>query len=221
MLAGLNLTIPPPKENDNAKRNAVANSAIEPRKDFCEGIDGQNGDNTQSRSEANGRVKMTNSQRIGFFGLLLVVVLASVTTAGAQDVGKREPSFSSATQEPTAINKPQKEGASRPHRFWDKENGWLFAGVGAARTLDYFSTLNMRRRGRQEIFLTNDVVDNHAAFATVEAAATGVSIGASYLFHHYGHHKLERWTSFVHIGLATTGAVRNYCLKTAHLAIVP
>ena len=102
------------------------------------------------------------------------------------------------------------------HHFWDKENDLLFAGVAASRTLDYFSTLNMRRRGRQEIFLTNDVVDNHAGFAAIEAAATGVSIGASYLFHRYRHHKLERWTSIVHIGLATTGAVRNYSLKSAH-----
>jgi hypothetical protein len=104
------------------------------------------------------------------------------------------------------------------HPFWDATNGWLFAGVAASRTLDYFSTLNMRRRGRQEILLTNDVVDNHAAFAVIEAAGTATSIGVSYLFHHYGHHKLERWTSIVHIGLTTTGAVRNYCLKTAHPA---
>jgi hypothetical protein len=104
------------------------------------------------------------------------------------------------------------------HRFWDKQNDVLFTGVAASRTLDYFSTLNMRRRGRQEIFLTNDAVDNHAGFAAIEAAATGVSIGASYLFHRYGHHKLERWTSIIHIGLATTGAVRNYSLKTAHPA---
>jgi hypothetical protein len=110
----------------------------------------------------------------------------------------------------------KKDAPQREHRFWDKENDWLFAAVGASRTLDYFSTLNMRRRGRQEILLTNDVVDDHAAFAAIEASATGVSIGAAYLFHHYGHHKLERWTSVVHIGLATTGAVRNYCLKTAH-----
>jgi len=79
----------------------------------------------------------------------------------------------------------------------------------------------MRQRGRQEIFLSNDVVDNHLAFATIEAAATGASIGASFLFHRYGHHKLERWTSFVHFGLATTGAVRNYCLKTAHPKTLP
>lgn len=169
----------------------------------------------------NGRVEMTNSQRIRSFGLLLLVVLASVRTAGAQEARKRDPPPASAAKEPTATSKPQKEVALQPHRFWDKENGWLFAGVGAARTLDYFSTLNMRRRGRQEIFLTNDVVDNHAAFATVEAATAGVSIGASYLFHRYGHHKLERWASFIHIGLTTTGAVRNYCLKTAHPATVP
>jgi hypothetical protein len=104
------------------------------------------------------------------------------------------------------------------HRFWDPTNDWLFAGVAASRTLDYFSTLNMRHRGRQEILLTNEVVDNHAGFAAIEAAGTATSIGVSYLFHRYGHHKLERWTSLIHIGLASGGAVRNYCLKTAHPA---
>ena len=107
------------------------------------------------------------------------------------------------------------------HRFWDKKNAWLFAGVGASRALDYSSTLNMRRRGNREILVTNDLVDNHAAFAVVEAAGTGVSIGASYLFHRYGHHKLERWISIVHFGLATSGAARNYSLKTAHRTAAP
>jgi hypothetical protein len=102
------------------------------------------------------------------------------------------------------------------HRFWDKENDWLFAGVAASRALDYSSTLNFRRRGRDEVFLTNDLVDDHPAFAAVEAGATGLSIGVSYLFHHYGHHKLERWTSIVHMSATTVGAVRNYSLKTAH-----
>ena len=149
------------------------------------------------------------------------MVLAAVITARAQEPTNQEPPPSSVTPESSAIDRLQKKDGLQPHQFWDKKNAWLFAGVGAARALDYSSTLNMRRRGRQEIFLTNDVVDNHAAFAMVEAATTAVSIGASYLFHRYGHHKLERWTSLVHIGLATTGAVRNYCLKTAHLSTVP
>ena len=102
------------------------------------------------------------------------------------------------------------------HAFWDRQNLYLFSAVAVSRGLDYSSTLNMRRRGRQEILLTNDVVDNHRAFAAIEVAAVVVSIGASYLFHRYHHHRLERWTSIVHAGLATTGAVRNYCLETAH-----
>jgi len=159
---------------------------------------------------------MTNPQRIRSFTVLFLVVLAVARGASAQEAAKQEPPLTSATNEVPAVDKAKERDAAQQHGFWDKDNRWLFGGIGAARTLDYFSTLNMRRRGRQEIFLTNNVVDNHAVFATVEAAAMGVSIGASYLFHRYRHHKLERWTSFVHIGLATTGAVRNYCLKTAH-----
>src|SRR4029077_6608078 len=100
------------------------------------------------------------------------------------------------------------------HRFWDRRNDLLFAAVGASRALDYSSTLNFRRRGRDEAFLSNDIVDNHAAFAAIEVAGTAVSIGVSYLFHRSHHHRLERWTSIVHASLATSGAVRNYCLKT-------
>jgi len=107
------------------------------------------------------------------------------------------------------------------HRFWDRKNVLPFSLVGASRALDYSSTLNMRRRGRDEVFLTNDIVDNHAAFAAIEAGGTAISIGASYLFHCYHHHRLERWTSVVHASLATTGAIRNYCLKTAHPSSTP
>ena len=147
----------------------------------------------------------------------MISLLVLATSLRAGKACAQEPTTKA--QAPSPVVAPsvgKNQGRSQVHRFWDKKNDWLFAGVGAARTLDYFSTLNMRRRGDQEILLTDDLVDNHAAFAAVEAAGTGVSIGASYLFHRYGHHKLERWTSIVHFGLATSGAVRNYCLKTAH-----
>jgi hypothetical protein len=149
----------------------------------------------------------------------------TVQQTGSSGTGSRQPASTRPDTpvgvDPTVSGKHIAALPEKTHRFWDKENDWLFAGVGASRTLDYFSTLNMRRRGRQEILLTNDVVDNHAAFAAIEASATGVSIGAAYLFHRYGHHKLERWTSIVHMGLTTTGAVRNYCLKTAHFSATP
>jgi hypothetical protein len=149
--------------------------------------------------------------------MILLLALAGVgavseVSAQAPETGAPVP----AQVEVPAASQNQTKLPMQEHRFWDKTNDWWFAGVGAARTFDYFSTLNLRRRGDQEILLTNEIVDNHAAFAAIEAAGTGVSIGASYLFHRYGHHKLERWTSIVHFGLTTTGGVRNYCLKTAH-----
>jgi hypothetical protein len=154
---------------------------------------------------------------------LVLLFGASILGGGGSSVLAREPPRTPVTIETSPTPKPSApsgESQTPPtHRFWDKENDWLFVGVGASRTLDYFSTLNLRRRGRQEILITNDAVDNHAAFAVIEVAGAGVSIGASYLFHRYGHHKLERWTSIVHIGLTTSGAIRNYSLKTAHFAM--
>jgi hypothetical protein len=117
-------------------------------------------------------------------------------------------------KKPPEDAKPAPPHAAGVHRFWDRENDWLFAGVGAGRALDYASTLNLRHRGINEAFLTNSVVDNHPLFATIEVAATGASIGVSYLFHRTGHHRLERWTSAIHLGIAVGGAIRNYNLKS-------
>jgi hypothetical protein len=152
--------------------------------------------------------------------ILAMVVLTTACFPGlllaqqpAAQTPLEQPSSASPAASPIA-DPPKLPRAA--HHFWDKENDWLFAGVGASRALDFNSTLNFRRRGRDEVFLTNDIVDDHPAFAAVEAGATGLSIGLAYVFHHYNHHKLERWTSIVHMSAATTGAVRNYCLKTAH-----
>jgi len=153
--------------------------------------------------------------RCKFSARLLRLLVVSLSVIGAsQSASAQEPAPASraVAAPPPVSTQPRRE----THRFWDKENDWLFAGVGVSRALDYSSTLNFRRRGRQEILITNDVVDDHAGFAAVEAGATGLSIGVSYIFHHYGHHKLERYTSIVHMSLATTGAIRNYSLKTAH-----
>ena len=102
------------------------------------------------------------------------------------------------------------------HAFWDRTNTLLFIGVGVFRGLDYASTRNMQARGREEILLPDDVVNNSAAFAAVEAAGTAASIGLSYWMHRTRHHKLERWVSIVHISVTGFGVVRNYCLDSKH-----
>jgi hypothetical protein len=102
------------------------------------------------------------------------------------------------------------------HRFWDRENVLVFSGVAVFRGLDYASTRNMQARGRQEILLPDDVVNNSAGFASLEAASTAASVGVSYIFHRTHHHKLERWISITHIGVTGFGVARNYSLKSMH-----
>jgi len=80
--------------------------------------------------------------------------------------------------------------------------------------MDYASTRHLRDQGNNEWLLSNSIVDNRPLFVGIELAGTAASVGVSYLFHRTGHHTLERWTSVVHFGVATGGAVRNYLLKT-------
>jgi hypothetical protein len=103
-----------------------------------------------------------------------------------------------------------------PHRFWDRTNLLLFSGVAVFRGLDYASTRNFMARGREEILLPDDVVDNSAGFASLEAAATATSVGLSYWMHRTGHHKIERWISITHISVTAFGDARNYALKSKH-----
>lgn len=99
-----------------------------------------------------------------------------------------------------------------PHRFWDSTNVTLFAGVAAARALDYDSTRHFRARGANEWLLTNGIVDNKPLFIGIEAATAAASIGLSYWLHRRGNHRLERWVSVVHVGVGVGGSIRNYTL---------
>jgi hypothetical protein len=165
--------------------------------------------------------------RFAIAGAFFLLAALSVAQAQQQPAETRDPNAPSAPQpagNATPSDQEKSSDAAKAanppapgvHRFWDRENDWLFAGVGAGRALDYASTLNLRRRGINEVFLTNSIVDNHPLFGGIEVAATAASVGVSYLFHRTGHHRLERWTSAIHFGVATGGAIRNYALKTPH-----
>jgi hypothetical protein len=146
------------------------------------------------------------------FWLGIVLGLLVAVPASAQQV--RSDLSGIGSGEASAV--PSVQPADTVHRFWDRKNLWLFSGVAAARGLDYASTYNMLDRGRQEILLPDEVVNNRAGFAALEAAGTATSIGLSYLLHRTGHHQLERWLSISHIGVAGFGAARNYALETKH-----
>jgi len=157
-----------------------------------------------------------NALRLLFAGLLVVGSLPFASTAQTAATPTRtDPTPRTATDASTlTAGHPQEEEVT--HRFWDRTNILLFSGVGVMRGLDYASTRNMQARGREEILLPDDVVNNSAGFAALEAAGTAASIGISYWLHRTRHHTLERWISIAHISVAGFGDVRNYCLKTKH-----
>ncbi len=147
--------------------------------------------------------------------LLIVAVFAFVAQGAAQNIALFQKSISMSVlpTEPQAAD-PNRLPTLVAHRFWDRENDVLFAGMFTSRMLDFASTIHNRNRGLDEGLLNNRIVDNHPLFFGIEVGTAAASIGVSYMFHRTGHHRLERWVSVVHIGVATTGAVRNYALKS-------
>ncbi len=114
--------------------------------------------------------------------------------------------------EPELVAPSSSPEASEAHLFWDWQNDLLFTGVAAARAFDYFSTRKFRDKHLKEWLLDDQTVYNRPLFATIEIAGTALSIGASYLLHRTGYHRLERWASIVHITLATAGGIWNCTL---------
>lgn len=120
--------------------------------------------------------------------------------------------FGRQAYEPPPPKSPEELAASA-HPFWDLQNDLLFGGVAVMRFLDFESTLNKRSRGVNEGFLDNSIVDNHAEFAAIEVGGTAASIFVSYLFHRYGHHRIERVVSYAHIGAQIAAVAANYAAR--------
>ena len=156
----------------------------------------------------------------GRLAVLCASWLLMTTIAGAQPAPVMQPDVTRtisavpvANPTPALVAQTSKL-SPEPHVFWDRTNLTLFSGVILSRAADYASTRNMQARGREEVLLPDDVVNNSAGFAALESAGTAASVGLSYWMHRTGHHKMERWISAVHIGVTGFGIARNYSLPT-------
>jgi hypothetical protein len=150
-----------------------------------------------------------------FLAAFVVTWLFLASTAAAQQTTPTNPGPSST---PASVPTAHSQTPKAPHAFWDRTNILLFSGVGVFRGLDYASTRNFQARGREEVLIPDDVANNSAGFAALEAAGTATSVGLSYWMHRTDHHRIERWISIVHIGVTGFGVARNYSLKSKHPA---
>ena len=98
-------------------------------------------------------------------------------------------------------------GASIPHKFWDKQNFFLFGALTALDGTDFAVTRSNLQSGGREL---NPIVRifgrSTPGLAANFAGETAAVVGLSYFFHKTGHHKMERIVSVVNIA-SSTGAV--------------
>jgi hypothetical protein len=135
----------------------------------------------------------------------IIIVFVFSSSLLAQGPVLDAPSPGAITPVSSGFVAPSSENAG--HRFWDKENYALFAGVAATSGADFFVTRSNLQSGGQEL---NPIVrmfgSSTGGLAVNFIGETAGVVGVSYFFHRTGHHRLERLTSVVDMG-ASTGAV--------------
>jgi hypothetical protein len=134
--------------------------------------------------------------------VLLVAALGMCRPALSQEVSAAL--IQPEVLEPVAIVKPV-QPATLPevsnHRFWDRENSFLFATSAAFSAADFVATKDNLRSGGQELNPVTRVFSGSTAGLAVNfAGETAGVVGISYFFHKTGHHKLERAVSMLNIG---------------------
>jgi len=103
---------------------------------------------------------------------------------------------------PLLVNTVQPAALSQKpeHKFWDRENKFLFAAVAVSSAADFAVTRsNLQSGGRELNPVARVFAGSTAGLATNFAGETAGIIGLNYVLHKTGHHKLERMTSLVNI----------------------
>ena len=93
------------------------------------------------------------------------------------------------------------------HKFLDRQNRILFVAVAAFNGADFAVTRSNLQNGGHELNpIVRPFAQSTVALVANFAIETAGVVSVSYLFHKTGHHKLERFTSYVNIG-SSAGAV--------------
>lgn len=104
-----------------------------------------------------------------------------------------------------AVVQPSTLSETASHRFWDRQNGFLFATNAALSTADFFVTRANLQSGGQELNPVTGMFGRSTAGLAMNFVGESVGVvGVSYIFHKTGHHKLERAVSMLNIGASAT-----------------
>lgn len=145
---------------------------------------------------------ISNLFRVSLSVPFAIVALTSVLWA--QGPLPDAPIASFAAVVPVVATQPRME---TPHKFWDRQNKFLFVAAAASNAADFAVTRANLQSGGRELNPVVRVFGRSSAGLAMNFAGETVGVMcASYYFHKTGHHKLERAVSIVNIG-SSAGAV--------------
>ncbi len=142
---------------------------------------------------------------LGILGLCRPALSQEVSVALLQPAAMQPPSM--APSSPVAPSQPTTLPEVPSHRFWNRENSFLFVASAAFNAADFVVTRDNLREGGKELNPVTRVFSGSTAGLAVNfAGETAGVVALSYFFHKTGHHKMERAVSMVNIG-SSAGAV--------------
>jgi hypothetical protein len=142
---------------------------------------------------------------LGVLGLCRPALCQEVSAALLQPAAMKPIAFTPTPAITTVQPATPPEAPS--HRFWDRENTFLFATTAAFNAADFVVTRDNLRGGGQELNpVTRVFAGSTPMLAMNFAGETAGAVALSYFFHKTGHHKLERLVSMTNIG-SSAGAV--------------
>jgi len=142
---------------------------------------------------------------LGVLGLCQPALSQEVSAALVQPAAMQPAAFTPTPALTTVQPAPLPEAPS--HRFWDRENTFLFATTAAFNAADFVVTRDNLRGGGQELNPVTRVFSGSTPMLAMNfAGETAGVVALSYFFHKTGHHKLERFVSLTNIG-SSAGAV--------------
>jgi len=106
------------------------------------------------------------------------------------------------------------ETPDAPHTFLDRQNLTLFSLNAALVAADAFTTdhiVNHYPSGREWNPIARPFVEHtsSAKAAIFWAGTYAGSVGLSFMFHHSGHHRLERFTQYLLVGCESYSVISN------------
>lgn len=144
---------------------------------------------------------ISNLIRVSFLVLFANVALTSVLWA--EGPLPEAPMPSSAAVAPMMVAMQPRAEVS--HKFWDKQNKFLFIAAAGSNFADFAVTrANLQNGGRELNPMVRPFGRSSAGLALNFAGETVGVISLSYFFHKTGHHKMERAVSIVNIASSSS-----------------